>query len=187
MNYSFFAFAISFAFACAELLGQPTPATQVPPGAIVGLPTTPEPPNQQGPAFPNAAMQARFDTVKAYMQLPSPLKMGDQYCAGLGDEAAFLIYTLMVYSPPMSSMQTLTALDIIHKSFARLSAVQKGDRKPEATLALLKLFQATAIDQTVKERIAMETNFLNTLPATIDSAPIGVAGQPPPAGPVGLF
>jgi hypothetical protein len=117
----------------------------------------------------------------------SGLKGGDETLAAFGDQTAFFIYTVMVSSPPLSAAQTLTALDIIHKSFARPSAIQGGDRKPVASLALLKIFQATAVDQMVKERVAAETNYLNTLPATIDSAPIGVPGQPPPAGPVGLF
>jgi hypothetical protein len=121
------------------------------------------------------------------MGFPSPLKGGDETLAAYGDSAAFFISVFTGHNPPLSAPQTLTALDIIHKSFARLNAVQSGDRKPEATLALLKIFQATAVDQTVKERIAIETNFLNTLPATIESTPIGVPGQPRPAGPAGLF
>ena len=133
--------------------------------------------------FANPAMQARFDTVKGYMALPSPLKRGDGYCAMLGDEAAFFIYGIVVSNPPLTAAQTLTALDIIHKSFGDLLAVRNAaDRKPRSSLALLKLFQATAVDEDVKERIATETSFLNALPLNVTAPAMGVPEPPPPPG-----
>jgi hypothetical protein len=105
----------------------------------------------------------------------------------LGDQAAFFIYTVMINRPPLSAGETLTALDIIHKSFGNLLAVQAGDRKPTNSLALLKLFQATAVDQLVKERIAAENNFLNALPVNVVPAPLGVPGPPPPPGTTPFF
>jgi hypothetical protein len=144
---------------------------------------TPQASAQQGPRpFANAAQQARFAIVRGYMRRSSPLQIGNQYLAGLGDEAAFFIYNLGIYSP-LSAAQTLTALDIIHKSFADPLAIRNGeDRKPLKSLALLKLFQATAGDETVKERIVVETNFLNAVPQNPVAPPIGIIGPPPAPG-----
>jgi hypothetical protein len=121
------------------------------------------------------------------MTFNSPLQGGKMTLAGMGDEAAFDIYTLMVNSPPMTAAQTLTALDIIHKAFARPVAIQYGLTKPTNSLALLKIFQATAVDQAVKERIATETNFLNAVPEKIVPPPPAVYPPPPPGVPIGLF
>jgi hypothetical protein len=182
-----FVFAVFFVLISAGAYGQAPPAT-VPQGAVLVVPTKPNAATQQGlKPFASAAQQARFETVKAYMRFPSPLQRGDQYCAGLGDEAAFFLYAIMVHSQPLSVGQTLTALDIIHKSFANPASIQRGQTRPVKSLALLKIIQSTAVDQTVKERITVETNFLNAVPATITPTPIGAPGQPPPAGPVGLF
>lgn len=121
------------------------------------------------------------------MRFSSPLQRGDLYLAGLGDKAAFFIYVLMSTRSQLSAEETLTALDIIHKSFANLLAVQKGDRKPINSLALLKLFQASAVDQRVKERIAAENNFLKALPEDVAPAPLGVIGPPPAPGTTPFF
>jgi len=115
------------------------------------------------------------------------LKGGDQTLAGEGDEAAFFIYTLMINRTPLTAEETLTALDIILKSFARPIAIQNGHTKPVNSLALLKLLQTTAVDQMVKERIAAETNFLNAVPKKIIAPPMGVPGPRPAPGTTGLF
>ncbi len=104
------------------------------------------------------------------------------YLAGLGDDAAFYLSILMGTRPPLSAAETLTALDIIHKSFGNLLAVRSVDRKPVRSLALLKMFQAKALDQQVKERIVLETNFLSTLPTTVVPPPMMPPGPPPPPG-----
>ena len=91
----------------------------------------------------------------------------------MGDEAAFHLYIIMSNRPPLTATQTLTVLDIIHNSFKMPAFIQShADRKPKTSLALLKMLQATAVDQIVKERIAAETTFLNTLPENITPVPI---------------
>jgi len=91
----------------------------------------------------------------------------------MGDEAAFYVSSIMIKRPPLTPAQTLTVLDIIHNSFKRPVFIQShADRKPQKSLALLKMLQATAVDQIVKERIAAETTFLNTLPEKITPVPI---------------
>jgi len=91
----------------------------------------------------------------------------------MGDEAAFHLFSIMITRPPLTPAQTLTVLDIIHNSFKDPVFIQShADRKPEKSQALLRIIQATAVDQIVKERIAAETNFLTTLPATITPIPI---------------
>ena len=180
-------FAIPF-LACTIATGQSAPAS--PSGAPVPdthwtVPGGSDP--QKAPKFRDPALQARYFRVTAYLRFTSPLQGGDETLAGEGDEAAFFIYTLIASGPPLTSAQTLTALDIIHKSFASPVAIQNGQTKPTKSLALLKIIQASAVDQTVKERIAAETNYLNALPEKIVPTPIGIPGQPPPSGPVGLF
>jgi len=113
------------------------------------------------------------------MRMPSPLQLGDRYLAALGDESAFFVYSFIVNSPPLTAVQMLTALDIIHKSFVSPMAIQGGAaRKPEKSLALLKMLQETAVDQTVKERIAIEANFLNDVPKKIYAPWMGVPDPP---------
>jgi hypothetical protein len=149
------------------------PANDLAPGAIVDPPmATPR------PTLP-PAIQARFATVSAYMRMSSPLQLGDRYLAALGDESAFFIYSFIVNSPPLTSVQMLTALDIVHKSFVHPMAIQGGAaRKPEKSLALLKMLQETAVDQTVKERIASEMNFLNDVPKRIYAPWMGIPTPP---------
>jgi len=127
------------------------------------------------PAFPpSAAMHGRCLAVKEYMRYPVPLSpIGDGVLAMMGDEAAFYVSSIMIKRPPLTPAQTLTVLDIIHNSFKRPVFIQShADRKPQKSLALLKMLQATAVDQIVKERIAAETTFLNTLPEKITPVPI---------------
>jgi hypothetical protein len=91
----------------------------------------------------------------------------------MGDEAAFHLFSIMITRPPLTPAQTLTVLDIIHNSFKMPAAIRsRADYNPRSSLALLKIIQATAVDQIVKERIAAETTFLTTLPATITPVPI---------------
>ncbi len=150
------------------------PANDLPADAIVDPPmSTPR------PALP-PVIRAEFASVSAYMRLSSPLELGDTYLAALGDEAAFHIYGFMINSPPLSTEQMLTALDIVHKAFARPMEIQNGaSRRPEKTMALFKMFQADKIDQTVKDRIALETNYLNNdMPKKIYAPWKGIADPP---------
>jgi hypothetical protein len=123
---------------------------------------------------PTAQMQGRCLAVKEYMRYPVPLSpIGDGRLAMMGDEAAFHVYSIMITRPPLTPAQTLTVLDIVHNSFKMPAFIQShADRKPRTSLALLKMLQATAVDQIVKERIAAETTFLNTLPENITPVPI---------------
>jgi len=119
-------------------------------------------------------MQWNYACVKEYMHYPSPLSpIGDGVLGMMGDEAAFHLFTIMISRPPLTVAETLTALDIIHNSFKQPAAIQnEADRKPQKSLTVLKFIQATAVDQTVKERIAAETNFLATVPQTIILPPL---------------
>lgn len=112
--------------------------------------------------------------MREYMRYPSPLSpIGDGTLSMMGDEAAFHLFSIMSARPPLTPAQTLTVLDIIHNSFKMpASSRNRGDYNPRSSLALLKIIQATAADQLVKERIAAETTFLTTLPTTITPVPI---------------
>jgi hypothetical protein len=150
------------------------PANDLPAGAIVDpFPSTP---SAAMPAF----IRAEFASISAYMRLPRPLQIGDTYLAALGDEAAFHIFGFIFNNPPLTTPQMLTSLDIIHKSFANPMAIQNGaSRRPEKTMALFKILQAGAIDQTVKDRIAMETDYLNNdMPKKIYAPWKGIADPP---------
>jgi hypothetical protein len=116
------------------------------------------------------------------MRYPTPLSpIGDGNLAMMGDEAAFFVYSIMNTRPPLTAAQTLTVLDIIHNSFKRPVAIQNpAERKPEKSLVLLKMLQATAVDQIVKERIAAETTFLTTLPEKI--TPVQILNLPSKPG-----
>ena len=152
------------------------PANDLPSDAIVDLGLAAP---QDGRAFPNSAIQARFATVSAYMRFSSPLQLGDRYLAALGDDAAFFVYSFMANTTPLTAGQMLTALDIIHKSFVRPMAIQGGAaRKPEESLALLKMLQETAVDQAVKDRIASEMNYLNDVPKKIYAPWMGIPDPP---------
>jgi hypothetical protein len=152
------------------------PANDLPSGAIVDLGPAAR---QDERASRNSAIQARFATVSAYMRLSSPLQPGDRYLAALGDDSAFFVYSFMANEPSLTARQVLTALDIIHKSFVHPMAIQGGAaRKPEKRFALLKMLQETAVDQTVKERIASEMNFLNDVPKKIYAPWLGIPTPP---------
>ncbi|HEV2200298.1 MAG TPA: hypothetical protein VGR73_10800 [Bryobacteraceae bacterium] len=156
-----------------------------------GFPTLPVAPPQAPTFFPDPATQAQFATVWSYLRLPSPLKFGDQYLSMLGDKSGFFIFCLTADRSPTSpnpavaltAGEILTALDIIHKSFSMPKFIQNaGDRKPNSSLAVLKMFQAVAVDQTVKDRIVVETNFLNSVPQVIIPDPPAPLAPPPAPG-----
>ncbi len=150
------------------------PANDLPAGAIVD-----PSPSTLGAAMP-AFIRAEFASISAYMRLARPLQIGDTYLAALGDEAAFHIYGFMIKNSPLTTPQMLMALDIIHKSFAHPMQIQNGaSRRPEKTMALFKMFQADKIDQTVKDRIALETDYLNNdMPKMIYAPWKGIADPP---------
>ncbi len=150
------------------------PANDLPAGAIVD--PSPSTPNAAMPAF----IRAQFASISAYMRLSRPLRIGDTYLAALGDEAAFHIYGFMINNSPLTAPQMLMALDIIHKSFANPMQIQNGaSRRPETTMALFKMLQADTVDQTVKDRIALETNYLNNdMPKKIYAPWKGIADPP---------
>ena len=128
----------------------------------------------QSQAVPNSP-EARFPVMAYYMTLSSPMKGGDQALAGMGDDAAVQVLALVESRPPLSAAQMQTAMDIVHKAFARPRAIPPEKRKPTSALKLLQVFQATATDQLVKERIAAETNYLNAVPQIVP--PITLSGD----------
>lgn len=150
------------------------PANDRPSGAIVD--PSPSTPSAAMPAF----IRAQFASISAYMRLSRPLQIGDAYLAALGDEAAFHIYGFIFNNPPLTTPQMLTALDIIHKSFANPMQIQNGaSRRPENTMALFKMLQADTADRTVIDRIALETNYLNNdMPKKIYAPWKGIADPP---------
>lgn len=150
------------------------PANDLPAGAITD--PSPSTPSAAMPAF----IRAQFASISAYMRLSRPLQIGDTYLAALGDEAAFHIYGFMIKNSPLTTPQMLMALDIIHKSFAHPMQIQNGaSRRPEKTMALFKMFQADNIDQTVRDRIALETDYLNNdMPKMIYAPWKGIADPP---------
>jgi hypothetical protein len=151
------------------------PSNDLPPDAIVDLGPAAQ---HDGRAFPNPAIQARFASVSAYMRMPSPLQLGDQYLAALGDDAAFFVFCFMT-NPPFTAAQMLTALAIIHKAFAHPMDIQGGTaRKPKDAMRLLIIFQAATTVQTVKDRIAIETNFLNDVPKKLYAPWRGIPEHP---------
>jgi hypothetical protein len=170
MKQPTFASGVLFVLACCCAYGQPVPL----PAPVQTVDKACEV-HPVDPAFPpSPQMHGRCLAVKAYMGHPSPLSpIGDGTLSMMGDEAAFHLFSIMMERPPLTPVQTLTVLDIIHNSFKNPVFIQShADRKPEKSLALLKIIQATAVDQLVKERIAAETTFLTTLPATITPVPI---------------
>lgn len=163
MKQRFLANSVLFLLACLGAYGQ------------VGMPTpSPNTPRDALQVFSSKIMQWHYTAIKEYMRYPSPLSpIGDGVVAMMGDEAAFHLFTIMINRPPLTAVQTLTVLDIIHNSFKQPGVIQNiADRKPRQTLALLKYIQATAVDQRVKERIATEMTFLATVPQTITPPPL---------------
>jgi hypothetical protein len=112
--------------------------------------------------------QHQLSWVKGLMTFTSPLKGVDFALGMLGDEAAANILMILGDAPSLSGAQMQTAMDIVHNSFLHPYAIEDvANRKPTASLALLRKLQATAVDQLVKERIAAETTFLNAMPQTL--------------------
>jgi len=134
--------------------------------------------------FPDALMESQFRMVRFYMRLRSPLQFGDQYLSMLGDKAAFFTFVAMGDRGRLTMDETLTALDIIHKAFAKPKFIQNsGDRDPSNALRLLDLLQANgALDQVAKDRIVQERNFLHLVPQNIAPDPMLPPGPPPERG-----
>ena len=146
-------------------------------------------PNQNPNAQPLPAIVAptrwpqelryHFDFVKAYMRQKGPLgSVGWGTLAGMGDEAAFHVYAVMIQRPPLSVDETLVALDIVHSSFAKPELVRDPTYlQPLKTLELFKIIEATAVDDRVKSRIAHERMFLQTVPKSVVHRPMQRAGE----------
>ncbi len=140
-------------------------------------------PPDNGPAFyPNDAMRWRYTAVKEYMRHKSPIgPVGSGVLASMGDESAFHVYVLVKDRLPLPTDEAMTVLDIVHNSFKIPAAIQQAaDRRPEKSLALLMLIQASATNQVVKERIATETAFLKTVPEKIMAPPLVLTSPPKP-------
>jgi len=187
MKQMSFVLTIPLLLLCGSAFGQPAgplpQAPQLPPGAVLH---TPKPASvTAAPAAPasfSPAQWFRYYTVQGYMKHPSPLQLGDQLLAGMGDEAASDILITLGTAPPLSAAQMQTAMDIVHKAFMHPRAIQNlADRKPTASLTLLQRFQATVVDQLVKERIAAENNFLNAVPQKLPPLILPTTLGPPPA------
>jgi hypothetical protein len=144
------------------------------------------------PAAFSEAQKGRYGAIQWCLTFPSPLKPGDQLLVNMGDEAAADLLIILGASPTLSGAQMLTAMDIIHKSFMHPYAIKDAgtiqnpvtiqnvaNRKPTSSLALLQKFQASAVDEAVKERIAIETNFVNAVPQTLPPLTLQGNGSAP--------
>jgi hypothetical protein len=190
MKQANFVLTISLVLHCGSASGQSGVAPDLP-SNVMSL--TPSPADgsmmfKRAPDSFSPGQQHRYYTVKAYMGFPSPLRLGDQLLAGMGDEAAADVLLILSTRSPLSASEMQTAMDIVHKSFLRPRAIQSvADRKPTASLALLQKFQATAVDQLVKERIAAEKNFLDAVPQTFPPLTLPAdLGTPSSRNPLGL-
>lgn len=119
----------------------------------------------------------------------------------MGDAAAADLLIILGANPALSSAQMLTAMDIIHKSFMDPRAIRDigtiqnpatiqnvVNRKPTSSLVLLQKFQAMAVDEPVKERLAAEINFVNLVPQTLPPLTLpGNLGPTPTVTPLGCF
>jgi hypothetical protein len=187
MNVSIFVF---FILACSCIYGQAvsTPGTSLPPGVTFVTPSTQTNRDigcgeDSAPEHrPSGQILGRCIAIREYMRYKSPISpVGDMVVSMMGDETAFFLSGLIGSRPPLTPAQTLTVLDLIHNSFKKPAFIRShADRKPEKSLALLKMLQTTAVDQTVKERIATETTFLTTLPETI--TPVQILNLPSKPG-----
>jgi hypothetical protein len=179
---------------CGPAFGQSAGQPQLPPGAKLYW-TSPAPQKLIGPPPPanfSNAQKFRYYTIQWYLTFPSPLQLGDQLLANMGDEAAADLLMILGASPALSGAQMLTAMDIVHKSFMDPRAIKDvamiqnaatiqnvANRKPTSSLALLQKFQASAVDEAVKERIAIETNFVNAVPQTLPPLTLQGNSGPP--------
>jgi hypothetical protein len=187
MRQASFVVIISLAVLSSRAFGQPA---QVPPGVTILRPSprvpvivTPKPPETFSPA-----QRFRYDLVFDYMRQISPLQVGDQVLAGMGDEAAADITLISSARSALSAAEMQTVMDIVHKSFVHPRAIQvEANRKPTASLALLQKLELTAVDQLVKERIAAERTFLNAVPQTLPPLTLPAnRGTPSGRNPLGL-
>ena len=118
--------------------------------------------------------QYKYLHIQTYLYEPGP-EIGAGVLGMMGDSAAFFIIAVMGNREPLDADEALTVLEMIHKSFSMPAFVQNaGDLKPNNTVQLLQLLQKTAVDQRVKERIAIESTFIKMIPSKIDRKP------PPP-------
>lgn len=161
--------AISFAQTTAELQS---------PAVVRAKPTSGATVKEDEGAFLTGPSRSRFEFVRHYMAQKSPLgNIGAGTLAMMGDEAAFYVYTIIIKRPPLTAEQTLTVLDMLHSAFAKPELVQNaGHLTPKNTKYLLGMIEKTAIDQRVKERIAAEKTFLETVPTKIVRAPWVITG-----------
>ena len=162
--------SLVFAQATAPL-SQPIPGQSGPPADTRVVDAVD---SEGAPSFLPKEIRWHYDFVKAYMRQKSPLgQVGAGPLSEMGDEAAFHVFFIMGKRPPLAPDQTLTVLDILHSAFAKPEMIQHGgDLEPNKTRQLLKIIEKTAVDQRVKERIAIETNFLQTVPKKIVRGPL---------------
>jgi hypothetical protein len=189
-----FVLMIALILFCGPAFGQSGGQPQLPPGAKLYRPSpSPQPIGPPPPANFSRAQTFRYYTIQWYLTFPSPLQLGDQLLADMGDDAAVDLLMILGASPVLSGAQMLTAMDIIHKSFMHPRAIKDAgtiqnpttiqnvaNRKPTSSLALLQKFQAIAVDEAVKERIAIETNFVNAVPQTLPPLTLHGNSGPPP-------
>jgi len=139
---------------------------------------TPLPP----PPF-SARMQARNFAVSEFMRAPSPSEVGALTFSSMGDETAFHLLYIMSKRPALTPAQTIRVLEMIHKSFSRPEAItDPSNLNPKMSLQLLKMIEATATDQMVKEGVATEQAFLSSVPKTITRTRPVYTSAPIPGG-----
>lgn len=117
------------------------------------------------PGLPKEA-ESEFRAIQYYFDHPDT--EGRALLGRLGDRAAFYLYVIMIQRPPLNVQETHRVLDLLHKAFARPGFItDDGNRTThDKTLRLLEMLQKTAVDQSVKERIAAETSFVRAVPFT---------------------
>jgi hypothetical protein len=128
-------------------------------------------------------MRARNFAVSEFMRAPSPSDVGALTFSSMGDETAFHLSYILSKRPLRTPAQTIRVLEMIHKSFSRPEAiVDASNLNPKMSLQLLKMIEATATDQMVKEGIAAEQAFLSGVPKTITRARPVYTSAPIPGG-----
>jgi hypothetical protein len=123
-----------------------------------------------------SAQEFRLVVIQRLMERPSPLTVGDAQLHRLGDQAAVDIMKVLGENA-LGEAQTPTVLDMLHKAFERPAAiVNHSDRAPKAASFLLRVLDAEAQDQIVKQRIAETREFVADAAA---SCPVSMAVCPP--------
>ena len=101
----------------------------------------------------------------------------------MGDRAALEIQTIMITRQALTVPQTMKALEMIHAAFARPEIIENAtDRAPSKALQFLTRLQNTAVDQSVKQRVAAETTFVRASPQTVSRPGPLVLTSPPKPG-----